>query len=875
MRRSAAPSQQKGLAAGRQPLFKSLSLSQPRLGSATSTVAKPAPVEQSDDQETSTESVPAAPVSRGTPLKRVKLSTSTSEAPPQVAESVVADGDLSCFNVLCLGKSSQSFGTLSEGETIVFGGREIEISGIISASDYQSGKCFRNGKAPETGLSLSGSMSKGAFVNKGFRSHATDLSSAAGGRPASPAMAPRVPQPRHDPLAPGAVVMPRPLAEHQRLFNRPKRHIVDVVLDPVLSVYLRPHQHEGVRFLYECTMQMKDYDGSGAILADEMGLGKTVQTISLIWTLLKQNPYYGDSVIKRALIVCPASLVNNWEKEFKKWLGDERVRVFPVQQKTNVRDFLAGRIYSVMIVGYEKLRAIQDLLKDGGFDLIVCDEGHRLKSAQIKTSMAIRSIPTKRRVILSGTPIQNDLAEYFAMVDFVNPGVLGSYQAFKNIYEEPIVRGRQSGASAAERELGETRSEELSRLTGMFVLRRTAEINVKYLPKKTEDVVFCRLSELQLSVYRALLASPFFRKTYNLSTATYADAEASGQNVLVCITLLKKLCNAAELLFAEDGDSLKADDSQSKSPTATKRKREEDGDASDASDMEAEYDFIDRSLSRGILDEALKLAKVKVSKKKCLQDESGKIAFLRSLVNAVFATSDEKVVVVSNFTQTLDILSRFFKEQAIECYRLDGSTPSGKRQKLVDDFNKPTNAVRVFLLSSKAGGVGLNLVGASRLVLYDIDWNPSVDLQAMSRIWRDGQTRPVRIYRLLSTGSIEEKIYQRQLTKQGLSAHVLGDAKGGGVQAQKSSNNNNQFTDEELKAIFTLHETTDCYVHDSIKCKCGGERQQSQTAESQVIEQWSHYSHEKFVERADAEQHLLAAVAEQGPDVVSFVIERE
>ncbi|KAI9145365.1 P-loop containing nucleoside triphosphate hydrolase protein, partial [Paraphysoderma sedebokerense] len=454
------------------------------------------------------------------------------------------------------------------------------------------------------------------------------------------------------------------------------------------------------------------------------------------------------------LVVCPATLVQNWAKEFKKWLGDERVRVFPVESKTNVQDFLVGKIYSVMVIGYEKLRTIQDLLKTGGFDIIVCDEGHRLKSPKIKTSLAIKSLPTRKRIILSGTPIQNDLSEYFAMVDFVNPGILGSYATFKTVFEEPIIKSRQPNATREEKELGSKRSEELTRLTSQFVLRRTAEVNNKYLPPKVETVVFCKPSSLQLSLYSSLISSNFFRNTYSNSTSTL-----SAQNVLVCITYLKKLCNSPSLLF-----------SRLSAPP-------------NSSHLIMCYVF------------------------------SGKLDALYRLTQTVLTTTSEKIVLVSNYTQTLDILEEMCEILKASYFRLDGSTPTAKRQQYVDYFNKESHPNRVFLLSSKSGGCGLNLIGASRIVLFDIDWNPSVDLQAMARVWRDGQRHQVHIYRFLTTGTIEEKIFQRQLSKQSLSAQVLGDW---GASTEAST----QFTKEELKRIFQLNIDTNCWVHECLGCEC-------------------------------------------------------
>lgn len=582
------------------------------------------------------------------------------------------------------------------------------------------------------------------------------------------------PTPRHDPSAPNAFVLPRPSADHQKVYNSKKHPVIDVVVDPFLSSHLRPHQREGVQFLYECMMGMKEYDGCGAILADEMGLGKSVQAITLAWTLLKQTPYFGDKPIaKRVLVVCPATLVKNWQKEFKKWLGDERVATFVVDQKSNVNDFVHGRAYPVMIIGYEKLRKLQEILKHASFDLIICDEGHRLKSPQIKTALAIKTLPTRRRIILSGTPIQNDLSEYFAMVDFVNPGVLGAYNAFKKVFEEPILNSRRTDATEEEKQLGAMRNEELARLTKMFVLRRTADINQKYLPPKMEQVIFVKPTRLQLAIYKRILETPALNKYLYSRTSSSAS---SGAWSLGLIIALRKLCNSVQLTMND---------------VAARSTDNESG--SDSSDLNSMYQHL--------LD-GIDTAKT--------TEFSSKIQVLESLLTE-FAQRKEKVVLVSHFTQTLDILETLCKSKSWSFLRLDGSTASSKRGEYVDTFNSPSSNVFVFLLSSKSGGMGLNLVAASRLVLFDIDWNPSNDAQAMARIWRDGQRRQVFIYRLLTTGTIEEKIYQRQITKLSLSDAIIDNPSEASV---------NKFSIEDLRDIFTLHTDTDCYTHHLLGCDC-------------------------------------------------------
>ncbi|KAK9862149.1 hypothetical protein WJX84_011079 [Apatococcus fuscideae] len=288
---------------------------------------------------------------------------------------------------------------------------------------------------------------------------------------------------------------------------------------------------------------------------------------------------------------------------------------------TQVSDWKHGAIWTVLVVSYESIRKYSNELA-GTCGLLICDEGHRLKAAQgNKTIDALLKLGCPRRIILTGTPVQNNLDEFFAMMDFVNPGLLGSLLSFKRIFEAPITKGRDRNASAEDQALGKARTKELGKIIDTFVLRRTSEVNQRYLPCLATFVLFCRPSALQITLYKEILKS----KT--------------------------GMC----------------------------------------------------------------------------------------------------------------------QEQGLTTCRIDGATPPAKRQDIVDAFNHH-NVGQVCLLSTTAGGAGLNLTGANHLVLYDAHWNPAMDTQAMARIWRDGQLKPCTIYRLLLTGTIDEKIYQRQLQKGGLAA---------------------------------------------------------------------------------------------------------
>lgn len=680
------------------------------------------------------------------------------------------------------------------GSMLSIGGKEVEVDSEMPRQEFLSGRRFLETATPakctvpltdlrrkeSVFVNTTRNMTPGTTAIAGSKVSIARNAASKGVKGAykSPLLETTVvpqtsagkPVPRHDPNVPGALVMKRP-------DSVPKgKQLVDVVIDPLLGKNLREHQREGVKFLYECVMGMRSFNGEGAILADDMGLGKTLQTITLLWTLLKQNPIYGEPpIVQKALIVCPVTLINNWRKEFRKWLGNERIGVFVFDDKRKrLTDFTMGKAYNVMIVGYEKLRTVQEnLAKGAGVDIIIADEGHRLKTLQNKSGQAIQSLNATKRVILSGTPIQNDLREFFAAVDLVNPGILGTFKAFIREFEGPIIRSRQPEATRKDIEKGEARNEELRSLTSMFILRRTADILAKYLPPKTEYVLFCSPTPTQANIYRNVLASPMFQ-----------CAIGNSESALQLITILKKLCNSPSLL-SKDGNGQPSNDSTS-----------------------ALLSSLPEKLLRHFT-----------------PSSSGKIRVLDQLLHNLHTATSEKIVLVSNYTSTLNLLATLLSSLSLPFLRLDGTTPVQKRQSLVDDFNRlPASSCFAFLLSAKAGGTGLNLIGASRLVLFDVDWNPATDTQAMARIHRDGQKRHCRIYRILLKGSLEEKIWQRQVTKIGLADSVM-----------ENKDSVAQFSREELKDLFRLDEESTCQTHELLGCECGGRGQRQRgNANSEV-----------------------------------------
>eukprot|EP00798_Chlamydomonas_sp_ICE-L_P002367 gene2367-8676_t len=450
-----------------------------------------------------------------------------------------------------------------------------EVDQEISADSFKSGHAFLKSELLDQSLQSYASLTKKAPV-KAFKSLVSKDQLGGSEQPAAAVRG------LHDPLAENALLLNADQWNAGKGLLANGRGVCPVVVDPFLTRHLRPHQREGVQFMYSCCLGMKDERFNGCILADEMGLGKTLQVIALIWTLLRQGTE-NKAVCSKAIVVVPASLVNNWAKEVKKWLGDERMTTMTLQQSTRnegnegkerILAFRHGTVCRIMITSYETLRKhARDL--EGVGDLLICDEAHRLKCVSgsktldeliqlgyprrvlltgtpvqnhhlsglyklkcvsgSKTLDALIQLGCPRRVLLTGTPVQNNLDEFYALLSFVAPNLLGTASLFKRVYSDPISKSRDREATEAEKEIGAARASELQSKLAFLVLRRTAaEHLAKHLPRLSQYVVFCRPTSSQLKLYRHVLKN------------SNAD-----ENILATITALRKLCNAPSLLLAD------------------------------------------------------------------------------------------------------------------------------------------------------------------------------------------------------------------------------------------------------------------------------------------------------------------------------------
>ncbi|KAI8432367.1 hypothetical protein MSG28_004774 [Choristoneura fumiferana] len=674
------------------------------------------------------------------------------------------------------------------------------------------------------------------------------------------------------------------IAERQKLYNnlefdesgKPDEVVLDkVVLDfdpdtkePLIEVdrglvkKLKPHQANGIKFMwnacFESVKRIKKDRGSGCILAHCMGLGKTLQVVSLTHTLLTHGSLTG---VRRVLVVCPLSTVLNWVNEFTMWLKhavtDYEVDVFELSRhkQNSERSWQLQQWVEcggVCVLGYEMfrnlsadnnkkfkkkmLKTFQEALVDPGPDLVVCDEGHLLKNEKTSLSQSMNRVRTLRRIVLTGTPLQNNLKEYYCMVQFVKPNLLGKYNEYLNRFVNPITNGQYTDSTERDISIMKRRSHVLHTMLDGAVQRRDYGVLAPFLPPKHEFVLFITLTEIQIKLYQHYLDNYSRRPLPGKSSGFLFPDFQSLQRIWTHPLVLKYNSERYEIMQQkkrdkeeEDSEGSIADFIDDDSTPEESSTEESTDDLSDVSDDSRKKSKKKKSAKkgkgkdskatgrRGTRANPIEMAEedkpnsdieeVKYENPtewwmKLVTDEelehirhSHKLLLLFDILRQCEAIGD-KLLVFSQSLYSLDLIEHFLGKvdeatqegrideklaghvgswaPGVDYFRLDGSTSCENRSIWCKNFNREDNPrARLFLISTRAGGLGINLVAANRVVIFDVSWNPSHDVQSIFRVYRFGQKKPCYIYRFLAMGTMEEKIYERQVTKQAISKRVI------------------------------------------------------------------------------------------------------
>jgi hypothetical protein len=448
------------------------------------------------------------------------------------------------------------------------------------------------------------------------------------------------------------------------------------------AVQAQLRDYQVVGFQWMCLL---DEMGWGGCLADDMGLGKTLQTLSFLRHIVQRYP--GET----HLVVCPTSLLYNWESEMKKFVPDMEgylyygsSRVLPLEVFQRVRVVLTS--YGVLRSDVEELAALK-------WGYVILDESQAIKNPSSQARKAVQQLQSRNRMALSGTPVQNSTFDLYAQMDFLNPGMLGSQDFFRTQFATPVDRNGDKEAAVR-----------LRKLVYPFVLRRTKEQVARDLPDRTEMILWCEMGEEQRRIYDR------FKEAYRAALLDRIGEEGMGRSsiyILEGLTKLRQICDSPALV-----------------------------------------------------------------------KEAGPSAKLEELIREIEENAGHhKALVFSQFTSMLQLIRSALEEKGIPYLYLDGSVPAEERKRAVAQFQEEEDT-RIFLISLKAGGIGLTLTAADYVYLVDPWWNPAAEQQAIDRSHRIGQEKKVFAYRMICRDTIEEKILQLQEKKKGLASDLIADETG-------------------------------------------------------------------------------------------------
>ncbi|KRZ50206.1 TATA-binding protein-associated factor [Trichinella nativa] len=517
-----------------------------------------------------------------------------------------------------------------------------------------------------------------------------------------------------------------------------------VKLPSILEGELRPYQKEGVTWL----TFLKNYSLHG-ILSDEMGLGKTLQTLCILYMAQRMsssnnnnnNEEKMNSTNNVSLILCPKTLVKHWVAEANKFFGHCTADFYVTTLDfDNVEEL---ERCNVLVASYESLRRENELLFDKHWFYCILDEGHVIRNHKTQLFKAALQIHAEHRLILTGTPVQNSVGELWSLFEFLMPGYLGTLQQFQQRYLKPICQSRDSKATSAEAHAGKKALEDLHKQVLPFILRRKKVDVCRDLPPKIIQDYYCSLSPVQQELYQA------YSDEVQEKVASAAVGRESRKGITFSIlTYLRKLCSHPLLV------------------------------------TDSEPDLMQSTLDKLHLNDVQQLNDISYS---------GKMQALKQLLSECSIGSSNladcdavqsngisahRALIFCQYKSALNLLCTFFTRgyfgKGISFLKMDGSVEPERRQELAQQFNSDPS-IDLLILTTQIGGLGLNLTGADVVIFFDHDWNPCRDIQAMDRAHRIGQTRTVNVYRLISQGTLEEKIMRFQKFKNFMADTVIGD----------------------------------------------------------------------------------------------------
>lgn len=456
--------------------------------------------------------------------------------------------------------------------------------------------------------------------------------------------------------------------------------IEDVAEPKAFKGQLRHYQKAGYNWFH-----FLQYYRFGGVLADDMGLGKTVQTLALLQK--QKEDLHGSDQAHTSLLVLPTSLIYNWQKEASRFAP--KLRLLLHTGTNRVKDSFSLSHFDLVITTYGIVRSDEQMLAGFYFNYIILDESQNIKNPTSKSFKAIKSLKSKHKLALSGTPVENSVSDLWAQMHFSNPGLLGSFTYFQKEFVQPI-----------EKKKDEDRAKKLQTIVKPFILRRTKDQVATELPPKTEQIIYCEMTENQSESYEKIKSE--YRNAL-LNGSSEEKAKSSQITLLQGLTKLRQLANHPKMIDEE---------------------------------------FV---------------------------GHSGKFDLVLETLESVLPVGN-KVLIFSQFVKQLSIFRTYFDEKKIPYAYLDGSTKN--RSEAVAEFQKNKDT-KLFLISIKAGGVGLNLIEADYVFILDPWWNPAVEQQAVDRSHRIGQTRSVFIYKFITKDTVEEKILAMQNRKRGIAQSLI------------------------------------------------------------------------------------------------------